>query len=353
MEFYDPSPENNTGNVAITSDTTPVQDEHPPVGITPPQVLAQEAADGHRGAAWRLMHWIMDNDPRALIAVTSLEDNRLAQHLIEFLALGTWAGKPFTIPISFRLAHFRTRLRTFFLPESGMDPARVEQVLLTAARDKRPAVRETAVHILGLVGSRTATPALIKALHDPVLPVQLQAIKALGRTHDPAAIPPLFAILHSANEQLGSQISQALVNLGSMAVPELLKESHSPSAWMRWQSARVMGELCDQRALPALVRMLADNDYSVAWMAAKSLVHYGQDSLVPVLQQLVTAETSSWVANAGAYVLRNLYTHNMTLKPYLLPVEQAMHGVSYNIATPNAARKALAKLAADGVVKIS
>jgi HEAT repeat protein len=226
----------------------------------------------------------------------------------------------------------------------------VEQVLLAAVRDKRPAVRETAVHILGLVGGRTATPALARALHDPVLAVQLQAIKALGRTHDPAAIPPLLETLHGANEQLGSQIAQALVNLGSLAVPALLKESNSHSAWVRWQCARVMGELCDLRTLPVLVRMLADSDYSVAWMAAKSLVHYRQDCLVPVLQLLMTAETSPWVADAGAYVLRNLYVHDVKLKPYLEPVVQAMHGVSYNIATPNAARKALAKLAADGMI---
>src|SRR6476646_9579716 len=126
MTFSDPSPDNNNVHVSITSTTAPTEDVTPPVGITPPQVLAQEAAAGRRGAAWRLMHWIMDNDPRAILAVASLDDDRLTQHFLEFLALGTWAGKPFTIPIAFRLAHFRTRLRTLFLPGAGMDPIRTE-----------------------------------------------------------------------------------------------------------------------------------------------------------------------------------------------------------------------------------
>src|SRR5438067_2085948 len=68
-------------------------DVAPPVGITPPQLLAQDAAAGRRGAAWRLLYWIMENDPRAVIAVSSIEDDRLAHHLLEFIAIGTWAGR--------------------------------------------------------------------------------------------------------------------------------------------------------------------------------------------------------------------------------------------------------------------
>src|SRR5690348_2178016 len=135
----------------------PPVDVAPPVGITPPQVLAQDAAAGRRGAAWRLLHWIMEDDPRAIVVVSSIEDDRLAQHLLEFIALGTWAGKPFVVPIPLRMAHARTRLRTLFLPGPGMDPALAERVLLSMAHDHRPLIREEAVRILGLIGSATAT----------------------------------------------------------------------------------------------------------------------------------------------------------------------------------------------------
>src|SRR5207237_7621415 len=132
-------------------------DVTPPIGITPPQVLAQDAAGGRRGAAWRLLYWIIENDPRAVIAVSSLDDDRLAQNLLEFIAMGTWAGKPFVVPVPIRSPHARTRLSTLFLPGAGMEPARAEQVLFAGARDKRPAMRETSVHILGIFGSPAAT----------------------------------------------------------------------------------------------------------------------------------------------------------------------------------------------------
>src|SRR6266700_5061159 len=150
-------------------------DVAPPVGITPPQILAQDAAGGRRGAAWRLLYWIMENDPRAVIAVSSLEDDRLAQHLLEFIAIGTWAGKPFVVPVPLRSAYARTRLRTLFLPEAGMDYGRAERVFLSSVHDKHPAMRETVAYILGIVGSPAATPEMIEALRDPVPAVRLQA----------------------------------------------------------------------------------------------------------------------------------------------------------------------------------
>src|SRR5213080_4590840 len=119
-------------DVATTVDTSlpeqPAVDVTPPVGVTPPQILAQDAAAGRRGAAWRLLYWIMENDPRAVIAVSSIEDDRLAHHLLEFIAIGTWAGKPFVVPRPLRSGFARTKLRTLFLPGSGMDPARAQHV---------------------------------------------------------------------------------------------------------------------------------------------------------------------------------------------------------------------------------
>src|SRR5229473_4505673 len=166
-----------------------VADVAPPVGDVPPQALARDAAEGRRGAAWRLLYWIMENDPRAVVAVSSLDDDRLAQNLLEFIALGTWAGKPFVVPIPLRSALTRTRLRTLFLPGAGIDSVRAQRVAMSAARDKRPAVRETAIYILGLLESPVATPMLIQALNDQVPSVRMQAVKALGRVGDPSAVP--------------------------------------------------------------------------------------------------------------------------------------------------------------------
>ncbi len=340
----------NKTNANITPEQT-TADVAPPIGITPPQILAQDAATGRRGAAWRLMVWIIENDPRAIVAVSSLDDDRLARHLLEFIAVGTWAGKPFVVPLPLRSAYARTRLRTLFLPGAGIDSIRAERVTLAAARDPRPPMRETAIYLLGIIGSPRATPVLIEALNDPVPSVRLQAIKALGRVGDPAAVPALLSVLRGADEQTGGQIFSALVRLGNAAVPPLMEASTSNSAWMRWNSIRALGSIHDRRALPVLVQALCDSDHSVAWMAAKGLVQFGKPALVPVLRLLTTAEVTPWLVETASFVLYNQYRYDSKLKPYLEPVVQSMRGVAYQVGTPNAAQKALAQLITDGVLE--
>ncbi|HLI06363.1 MAG TPA: HEAT repeat domain-containing protein [Ktedonobacteraceae bacterium] len=324
--------------------------ETPPVGVTPPQILARQAAEGSRGAAWRLLYWIMEDDPRAVIAVSSLEDDRLARHLLEFIALGTWAGKPFVIPPPLRTPHARTRLRTLFLPGSGIESARAQLVLRAGANDPRPAVRETAIHILGIIGNPAATPILIEALHDPVPSVRLQAAKALGRAGDESAVPALLSSLSNADEQLGSQIFASLVHLGNVAVPGLIDASASSSAWMRWHAIRALGEICDQRALPVLVQALLDNDHSVAWMGAKGLTRFGRQALGPLLRLLMNNETTPWLVETASYVLDSLMQRDSRLKEYLEPVVQYMHGVAYRVGTPTIAQKALTQLTVAGLI---
>jgi len=322
----------------------------PPIGGTSPQLLAQQAAEGRRGAAWRLMHWIMEGDPRAIAAVTSLDDDRLAQNLLEFLALGTWAGKPFVPPLSVRTAHAKTRLITLFLPASGMEPARAMRVLLAAIHDNRPAMREAAIHILGIMNNRTVIPLLLEALDDPVPSVRLEAVKALGRVGDSSVVPALLHALHVADEQMGSQIFLALMELGSAAVPALIAESNNNSAWIRWHCIRALGQICDDRALPVLVRALADQDHAVAWVAAKELPGFGKMSVEPVLRLLMTEDTSPWLVETTSYVLRDQCQHHEELRPYLEPILKEMHSVGYRVATPNAARKAINEIEASGLL---
>lgn len=349
MALYDPSSKTST-EARIDLPEQFSLDIAPPVGETPPQMLAQEAAEGRRGAAWRLLHWVMENDPRAIEAVSSSKDARLAQNLLEFVALGTWAGKPFVVPVPLRSPYARTRLRTLFVPPAGMDEAVSERVLLSALHDARPAVREAAMHMLGIMGSRAAVPELIEALHDPAPGIRLQAIKALGRTGSSRAVSALLNALHGSDEQQGSQIFQALVNLGHVAVPALLEASMSSSSWMRWHSIRALGEIHDSRAFSRLVQGLTDSDHSVAWMAAKGLAPFGKECVEPVLRLLITAEMTRWLAETASYVLSRQYPGHAELKPYLDPVIQQMHRSAYKAGTGYVAMRALDQLEVSGLL---
>ena len=339
------------------SDTlTPEQtgaDVAPPIGDTPPHILARQAADGRRGAAWRLMLWIMQNDPRAVVAVSSLDDDRLAENLLGFIATGTWAGKPFVVPVPLRTAHARTRLRTLFLPGSGIEYERAERVLLAHAHDKQPAIRETVAHTLGIIGSPSATSILIDALSDAVPSVRLQAAKALGRVGDAEALPVLLKALRGADEQLSSQIFASLVRLGSLAVPALIQKSKSSSAHIRWNCVRALGEIHDRRALPVLVDALQDDDHSVAWMAAKGLAQFGKDSLQPVLELLIGASMTPWLAETASYVFNSYARRNTESKEILEPLTKRMRESGFRIGTAVAAQKTLQHLQAAGIIESS
>jgi hypothetical protein len=260
----------------------------------------------------------MDDDPRAIVALASFEDDRLAEHLLEFIALGTWAGKPFVVPVPLRSPYARMHLRTLFLPDGGINALQAERVLTAALHDSRPALRQTAASILGILGHATAAPALL-------------------------------SLLQHADEQVGNQIFASLVRLGPVAVPALIETSTSSSPWMRWHCIRALGKMRDLRALPMLVRALTDTDHSVAWMAAKGLVPFGKRSVGPVLRLLMPAPVTPCLVETASYVLS--HQRDPRLKPYLAPVMRHMHGAGFDVGTILYAQKALLRLIADGLIE--
>ena len=316
----------------------------PPVGITPPATLVALAAEGRRGAAWRVFHWIAEGNREAIEAVKDFPDGRLLTYFLEWLALGTWAGKPFKVPAALRQPHFRTQVFTLFLPGPGPAESLVLQVLLNGLHDRRPQVRAAAAHLLGLLDNPDAGPDVIAALRDESPEVRVQAARALGRLHLVSACQALVAALNTRDEALASQVRQALLQIGSKAVPALLEAVHSPDPWVRWHVLRALGDLRDARCIPALVEALADSDQAVAWMAARDLALMGSPVVKPVLELLIRVPCTPWLAQTAGYVLRQ-QRNPPQLAAILQPVVQSMYDVDYRITVPMAAERALEQLA--------
>lgn len=333
-------------NITQTTTTTHIE-ATPPLGDIPPAQLALNAAEGRRGAAWRLMTWIIEDDSRALEAVASLEDDRLAHDLLEFIALGNWAGKPFVVPPRLRSPYARIRLSNLFQVGGAMTRERAERVLFAGFRDRRPEVRGTAITILGEMGDRAAEPLLLQALHDPSHQVRMQAVRALGKLRDPSVVPTLLETLKGGDEQMVNQVFAALVRIGPPAIAAVAHEMRSASPQIRWHCMRAFGEMQDFRAIPYLVTGLLDPDTGVCWMAAKGLVSYGKSSLEPVLHQLESSVPNQLQAETSCYILHQLYLRNSKLAPYLKPVVEAFSGVANTLAVSNLASKALTQLHAD------
>lgn len=318
----------------------------PPVGTTPPAALAALAAQGRRGAAWRLLHWIGEDNQEAIEAIRTFPGSRLLELLLGWLALGTWAGKPFQMPRAMRQPHFRTQVSTLFLPGAGTSEVQVKTVLRAGLHQPQAAVRATAAHLLGVVGDQAAAADLADALHDPTPAVRVQAAKALGRLRVPATASALVGALRYHDGALASQASQALLQLGAVAVPALVEAAPARDSWVRWHVLRVLGELHDLRGLRPLVDALADEDVAVAWMAARALIAMDTPVVEEALRLLLRAPDTPQLMETAGYVLRA--QTNPEMKALLEPVLQSMRQTDYRVAVPLAVDRALGQLAARG-----
>ncbi len=329
-------------------DQSSADEAPPPVGAAPPASLVTPAAQGKRGAAWRLLHWVEEDNLEAIDAIRRSSDRRLLELLLEWLAMGTWAGKLFRVPASMRQPHFRTQISTLFLPGSGAPAGLVKTVLCDGLHHPVPAVRETAAHLLGILGDPTTADELSDALYDQVSAVRVQAAKALGRLCLPETATALVGALRYHDEPLASQVRQALMQLGPRAALALLKAARSSDAWVRWHVLRALGELHDLRGMPALVEALADEDYAVSWMAARELATMGAQPVEAVLRLLLRAPDTPHLMETAGYVLRA--QPNAQMKSILAPVLASMHEADYRVAMPLAVEHALKQLAAGGMM---
>jgi|GEM_PF-497577 len=339
----DDLPAHLTQSVAPGNETSAPEGPPPPLGNTPPAALVEAAAQGQRKAAWRLIQLLMEDNRDAFEAIVRYPEGRLLNLVLEWLALGTWAGKSMRLPVSINLSHARTKVRTLFLPGPGAPEGIVKDVLCNGLRHSRPEVRETAAHLLGILNNPQTEPDLIAALHDPSSAVCVQAAKALGRLHTPQVVSALVHALGKHDEALASQARVSLLQLGVSAEAPLLKAARSPDAWVRWHALRALGEFHDMRCMPALVEALADSDHAVAWMAARELATMGTPVVEPVMRLLLRAPATPWLMETAAYVLRA--QHSPQLQGVLEPVIQSMHTVDYQITMLMAVERALMQLA--------
>jgi HEAT repeat protein len=93
-------------------------------------------------------------------------------------------------------------------------------------------VRERAARSLGKLKDRCATPSLIGALRDDSISgfkVQIAAAKALGEIKDPEAIGPLIQLFADENRDVRQTASDALVEIGEPAVPQLNEAQKHPN----------------------------------------------------------------------------------------------------------------------------
>ena len=145
-------------------------------------------------------------------------------------------------------------------------------------------IRRNAVFALGNIRDPRAVEPLIRKLRDPDNVVREYAAAALDHLGDKQAVPYLREALK--NEQ-GSIFNMAtsLFNLGDEEVIELLidklKDPHSQN---RLYAVYVLGKIRDPREIEPLIEVLADDN--VQWLAAKALINLGELAVPALIRTL-------------------------------------------------------------------
>lgn len=107
---------------------------------------------------------------------------------------------------------------------------------------------------------------------------------ALARSKDRAAIPLLLAELSSSKAGARAAAAEALVKIwGKPYVTKIVPMLADPSAYVRQELTRVLGNLRERRAVPQLVKMLNGDTTEIRIAAAKALGTIGDRRAIPAL----------------------------------------------------------------------
>ena len=140
---------------------------------------------------------------------------------------------------------------------SWLQDSRPVPGLIALLKDKDRAVREDAAIALGMIGDRSAVPALIEAMQDGS--VRVRAIMALGMIADPRSVEPLIRVLEGVG-----------ISIKGTPMPGCIV---SEEMFIREQAALALGHIKDLRSVPALLEALKDT--RLREKAAIALVELG------------------------------------------------------------------------------
>jgi len=165
--------------------------------------------------------------------------------------------------------------------------------LILALKTKDKDVRLGIIEALSVIQDPRAVPPLIKQLSDASSEIRWEAAIALGEISDPAATASLLQALRDpdryvrygaasalrksgwkpasdeerAFQAVGLQEWQAVQEIGEPAIPALSRVLHDRDSGVRMQAIEILGSIGSGKAVPVLMRSLADENAEVRWKA--------------------------------------------------------------------------------------
>jgi HEAT repeat protein len=132
------------------------------------------------------------------------------------------------------------------------------------------------------------------------------AARVLGQIGDRQAIPALIQALQDEDRDVRQAAAEALGQIGDpQAIPALIQALQDEDRDVRQAAAEALGQIGDPQAIPALIQALQDKEGWVRRAAAQALGEIGDRQAIPDLIQALQDEDSD-VRQAAAWALLKL-----------------------------------------------
>jgi HEAT repeat protein len=149
--------------------------------------------------------------------------------------------------------------------------------------------------------------------------------------------------LASPDPTVRTRAREALVAIGKLTVPSLIRLISHRTPHVRWAAAKALCGIADPIAAFALVNALDDRDGDVRWPAAEGVAALGRDGLQPLLAALLERAQSGRFCERAHHVCHTLLKRKK-LGPILRPLLAALKKSEPAVTVPPAAYAALSRL---------
>jgi HEAT repeat protein len=181
---------------------------------------------------------------------------------------------------------------------AAIGDARVIHELLPLLKDREDEVRIAACIAVGTFHDPSTFDELANvALDDKIIEVRQAAVKALGSSRHPAAIPFLLEALRDSfwwfeREQAIQDLLTAIENMGEPVVEPLIEALGDREGTVRKFAADILGRLRDIRAIEELGMTVYDLHHEVSQTAALALAQFGAPAIDVLAEALIHPEAS-------------------------------------------------------------
>lgn len=120
-----------------------------------------------------------------------------------------------------------------------------------------------------------STDGLLPFLNDPAPEVRQCAALGLASRIDENAIKPLIQALSDDDSMVSTLAGNALIKIGSAAVPSLIETAQSAQQAARIQALRALAEIRDHRAIPVMMKVMEEDSALLQHWAKEGLERLG------------------------------------------------------------------------------